>query len=86
MQIGQLTQIAHHFGHVRLFFDLALGDHTRRHAVEDLLEDVTQLVRGVALRAIDLEDTVIAPFPAFILFVFLRMVKASNRLLAGALT
>ena len=86
MQIGQLTQIAHHFGHVRLFFDLTFDDHTRRHAMKDLLEDVTQLVSGVALRAIDLEDTVIAPFPAFILFVFLRMVKASNRLLAGALT
>ena len=87
MQIGQLTQIARHFGHVRLFFDLALDDHTRRHVMKDLLvEDVTQLVRGVALRAIDLEDTVIAPFPAFVLFVFLRMVKASNRLLAGALT
>ena len=75
MQIGQLTQIARHFGHVRLFFDLALGDHTRRHVMKDLLEDVAQLIRGVALRAIDLEDTVVAPFP-FILFVFLRMVKA----------
>ena len=60
MQVGQLTKVADHFGHVRVFFDLALDDHARRHVMKDLLaEDVTQLVRGVTQRAVDLEDSVI---------------------------
>ena len=81
VQVGKLTQIADHFGHVRLFFDLALDDHARRHVMKDLLaEDVTQLVRGVTQRAVDLEDAIVRPLPSFVLFVLLGMIKASQRL------
>ena len=40
MQVGKLAQIVHHFGHMRLFFDLALYDHARGHVKEDALEDI----------------------------------------------
>ena len=79
MQVGKLTQIADHFGRMSLFFDLALDDHTRRHVMKDLLKDVTQLVRGVVLRAVHFEDAIVRPLPALVLFVLFRMVKASNK-------
>ena len=64
VQVGQLTQVADHFGHVRVFFDLAaLQDHACRHVMKDLLKDVLESVRGVALRAIHLEDAIIPSDP-----------------------